>query len=243
MGHSWLLLGAQLGYMPGGWTLDPGDAQVCWGLAPHCTPRQSAHGEGHRPLGHGDAAELLGLEAGPTPSRIHAQVTGPSSPAPWQWCCPDLLHGLPRLSGDRELPAPGRPQLQPCEPALFSSRRGSPHPVPAYLSASAAGNFQGKMKKLTAAFPGWVTGSSALHYSRCCKVSESDTPLRKRVFIVAVCAGTFSHRGSGPGRRTGGHPDPWTQAGLLEVPAGVAAAGAAAALYWGPVMGSGLDGS
>lgn len=150
--HVGLQFGAHLAAVRGpawihAWWLDSGPRRHSGLLGVGCTPRQSVHGEGHRPLGHGDAFELLGMEAGPTPSRIHAQVTGPSSPAPRQWCCPDLLHGPLRLSWGGEHPAPGRPQLQLWEPALFSSRCGCPHPVPARLSASGAGDFQGKMKK------------------------------------------------------------------------------------------------
>lgn len=87
--------------------------------------------------------------------------------------------------------------------------RTSPPPAPS----------SGEDDVVTAAFPGWVTGSSALHHSCSLCFPSSDTPLRDWVATVAICAGAVGRRGPGSGRLAGGCPSLGTH-GLLEVPAG-----------------------
>lgn len=145
MGRTWLLLGAQLGYMPGGWTLDPGDTQVCWGLAARPDSQSTEKATGHWATGMPLSFSGWRL-APPPPGYTHRSLVPPAQPlGSGAVLTSSMAHSV--FPGGGEHPAPGRPQLQLWEPALFSSRCGCPHPVPARLSASGAGDFQGKMKK------------------------------------------------------------------------------------------------
>lgn len=110
------------------------------------------------------------------------------------------------------------------------------HPPP-----SLSGHFQGKMK-ITAAFPGLVKDSSALHYSCCLQVSRADTPLRKWVVNVVICAGTYGRRGSGRGWLAGGRPGLHAEASWLFSQVWEPRASPGESLCLGAVVGSGLRG-
>lgn len=79
LGHTCLLLGAQLGYMPGGWTLDPGDTQVCWGLAARPDSQSMEKATGHWATGMPLSFSGWRL-APPPPGYTHRSLVPPAQP-------------------------------------------------------------------------------------------------------------------------------------------------------------------
>lgn len=213
--------------MPGGWTLDPGDTQVCWGLAARPDSQSTEKATGHWATGMPLSFSGWRL-APPPPGYTHRSLVPPAQPlGSGAVLTSSMAHSV--FPGGGEHPAPGRPPA----PALGASALLKPVRVPPPCTSPPlclrGWGLSGEDEKKSQHH--FLVGRQGAHpciTHAAARSPESDTPLRKWVFNVAMCAGTFSHRG----RRTGGHPDPWTQASLLEVPAGTGTAGRQNPCIW-----------